>query len=244
MKLQRFMMRRSRCKWFCLATCLLACLLLSVGCQQERQPSQQPEAPQEAMSLQPARLSQQEQRLLALTGVNDLIFNYVADEALQSVRLQCYQLSADNQWQPISGGGQYNVSSADGRLALQVTTLADGLRVGVQSANGAVSASRKTAPQPTVLPEGMQWETVQAAQQTIVYQEELPLLIQYQRPADTFIAYAISDFYHPERFTQQGLHQVYALTIQFSRNQLGDNPLPQEDPDETDEAAEADQEAA
>ena len=163
------------------------------------------------MIIQTARLSQEEQRLLSLTGSTDLLFDYVADQSLQSIQLQCYQLDAQNQWQPISGGGQFNVSSANGRLALQASPLADGLRVGVQSANGAVSASRKTAPQSTTLPEGMQWETVKAEQQTIAYQ--------------------ISDFYYPERFTQQGLHQVYALTIRFSRNQLGDNPLP----DETDE---------
>ncbi len=183
------------------------------------------------MIIQTARLSQEEQRLLSLTGSTDLLFDYVADQSLQSIQLQCYQLDAQNQWQPISGGGQFNVSSANGRLALQASPLADGLRVGVQSANGAVSASRKTAPQSTTLPEGMQWETVKAEQQTIAYQEEIPLLIQYQRPVNQFIAYQISDFYYPERFTQQGLHQVYALTIRFSRNQLGDNPLP----DETDE---------
>lgn len=180
------------------------------------------------MTIQTARLSQEEQRLLALLGSTDLLFDYTADQALQSIQLQCYQLDAENQWQPISGGGQYNVSSAKGRLALQFSALADGLRVGVQSANGAVSASRKTAPQSTALPEGMHWELVKAEQQAIAYQEEIPLLIQYQRPVNEFTAYKISDFYYPERFTQQGLHQVYALTIRFSRNQLGDSPLPEE----------------
>lgn len=214
--------------------CCTACLFLLAGCQPDTQPAQQPQTQQEAMTIQTARLSQEEQRLLSLTGSTDLLFDYIADQALQSVQLQCYQLDAENQWQPISGGGQYNVSSADGRLALQVSTLADGLRVGVQSANGAVSASRKTAPQPTTLPEGMQWETITAEQQTISYQEEIPLLIQYQRPVNEFNAYQISDFYYPERFTQQGLHQVYALTIRFSRNQLGDNPLPEETDEEND----------
>ena len=211
--------------------CCTACLLSLTGCQQDTQPAQQPQTQQEAMTIQTARLSQEEQRLLSLTGSTDLLFDYVADQSLQSIQLQCYQLDAQNQWQPISGGGQFHVSSANGRLALQASPLADGLRVGVQSANGAVSASRKTAPQSTTLPEGVQWETVKAEQQTISYQEEIPLLIQYQRPVNQFIAYQISDFYYPERFTQQGLHQVYALTIRFSRNQLGDNPLP----DETDE---------
>lgn len=181
------------------------------------------------MTLQTARLSQQEQRLLALIGSADTLFDYQADSELGSVQLQCYQLDANCQWQPISGGGQYNVSSSGGRLALQFTALADGLRVGIQSKNGAVSASRKTAPQQTVLPEGVQWETVMAGTTDIIYQEELPLLIQYQRPSDEFVAYQISDFYHPERFRQQGFQQVYALTIRFSRSQLGDDLLSSEE---------------
>lgn len=196
------------------------------------------------MIIQTARLSQEEQRLLSLIGSTDLLFDYVADQSLQSIQLQCYQLDAQNQWQPISGGGQFNVSSANGRLALQASPLADGLRVGVQSANGAVSVSRKTAPQSTTLPEGMQWETVKAELQTIAYQEEIPLLIQYQRPVNQFIAYQISDFYYPERFSQQGLHQVYALTIRFSRNQLGDNPLPDETDEEIAEETEFEEETA
>ena len=132
---------------------------------------------------------------------------------------------------------RYNVSSAQGRLALNFNTLADGIRACFQSENGAISASRKNVPQQTVLPEDMAWQTFTAEQQPVQYEREIPLVIQCAMPKNEFTAYDVSDFNHPERFTQQGLHQVYALTVRFSRNQLGNNPLPDEDV-ETEEAIE------
>lgn len=65
--------------------CCTACLLLLAGCQPDTQPAQQPQTQQEAMTIQTARLSQEEQRLLSLTGSTDLLFDYIADQALQSV---------------------------------------------------------------------------------------------------------------------------------------------------------------
>ena len=225
-------------KQYRLLLLLALCVLLLSGCQSQQPTQQQTRISAPApLTIQPAILNQDERRLLDLVGATDLIFTYNVNDELKSASVCCYQLDENNQWQLISGGGQYNVSSAQGRLALNFNTLADGIRACFQSENGAISASRKNVPQQTVLPEDMAWQTFTAEQQPIQYEREIPLVIQCAMPKNEFTAYDVSDFNHPERFTQQGLHQVYALTVRFSRNQLGNNPLPDEDV-ETEEAIE------
>lgn len=207
---------------------LMLCLFLLSGCNQQ-QANQQPRNPELAeMSIQTATLSQEEQRLLSLLDSSDYIFDYNADKNLQSVSVQCYKLDENSQWVPVSGGGKYNVSSSTGRIAILFHNLADNLKIRFQSSEGGVTGSGKTVQQQTVLPENMQLENIVATQQDIVYDQEIPLIIQCQMPKNEYTAYKITDFSHPERFAQQGIHTVYALTIRFSRNQLGDNLLPDE----------------
>lgn len=217
-------------KRFRLLLMIALCVLLLSGCQNQQPVQQQTQLSTPApLTIQPAVLNQEERRILDLVGASDVIFAYNVNDDLKSASVCCYQLDENSQWQLISGGGQYNVSSAQGRLALNYNTLADGVRVCFQSENGAVSASRKTVPQQTVLPEDMTWQTFTSNPQDIQYEREIPLVIQCAMPKNEFTAYDVSDFAHPERFTQQGLHQVYALTVRFSRNQLGNNPLPEDD---------------
>lgn len=114
---------------------ILCCLLLLSGCQNQQQPQQQQTEPVDlSMTIRQAALTQEERRLLALIGSSDLIFSYYADDNLQSAAVTLYQLDENNQWQQLSGGGKYNVSSADGRLALNFQHLANGGRVCFQSA--------------------------------------------------------------------------------------------------------------
>ena len=208
---------------------ILCCLLLLSGCQNQQQPQQQQTEPVDLfMTIRQAALTQEERRLLALIGSSDLIFSYYADDNLQSAAVTLYQLDENNQWQQLSGGGKYNVSSADGRLALNFQHLANGGRVCFQSAGGAVS-SASHFPQQTAVPEDMTLQTFTAAPQSITYEQEIPLVLQCIMPKNEYTAFNTTDFEHPERFTQQGIQQVYALTVRFSRNQLGNNPLPEDD---------------
>lgn len=205
------------------------CLVLLGGCNPQQANQQQQNHNIAEMSIQTAVLSQEERRLLSLLGSSDYIFDYHVDKDLQSASVFCYQLDENSQWQPVSGGGKYNVNSANGRLALQFKNLADNLQVRFQSPEGAVTGSGKNVPQQTTLPEDMTLENIAATQQNIVYNQEIPLIIQCQMPKKEYTAFKITDFSNPEQFTQQGIHTVYALTIRFSRNQLGDNLLNDED---------------
>lgn len=207
---------------------LLLCLFLLSGCNQQQTNQQQQNPDLAEMSIQTATLSQEEQRLLSLLDSSDYIFDYNADKNLQSASVRCYRLDENSQWVPVSGGGKYNVSSSTGRIAILFHNLADNLKIRFQSSEGGVTGSGKTVQQQTVLPENMQLENIVATQQDIVYDQEIPLVIQCQMPKNEYTAYKITDFSHPERFTQQGIHTVYALTIRFSRNQLGNDLLPDE----------------
>ena len=75
----------------------------------------------------------------------------------------------------------------------------------------------------------MTLQTFTAAPQSITYEQEIPLVLQCVMPKNEYTAFNTTDFEHPERFTQQGIQQGYALTVRFSRNQLGNNPLPEDD---------------
>ena len=208
---------------------ILCCLFLLNGCQNQQQPQQQQTKPVDlSMTIRQAALTQEERRLLALTGSSDLIFSYCADGDLQSAAVTLYQLDENNQWQQLSGGGKYNVSSADGRLALNFPHLANGGRVCFQSADDAVSSASRF-PQQTAVPEDMTLQTFTAAPQPITYEQEIPLVLQCVMPKNEYTAFNTTDFEHSELFTQQGIQQVYALTVRFSRNQLGNNPLPEDD---------------
>ena len=173
------------------------------------------EAP--AMYVEPAALTKEEQDLTKLLGINTeyRIYDFVADDSLQSVRLTTYEL-IDGSWKPIMEDGQ-NFSGTEGRIALEFNKIAEGLRTAIQS-NGNSSAY-------TVDPiddvSGMGCTTSMLTQRTeLLYEQEIPLVIQIITSQSDIYSFQVEYFNHPEEYQKHGYEHVYAITAQFCQKKL------------------------
>ena len=187
---------------------IAACLLLSlVGC------SREPDAP--SMYLQPAQLTEEEENIVELLGLDPQhhIFDFSADDSIQSIQVNTYQLR-DGAWDLISGGGGYTFTDLSGRLALGFDKIPNGLRAALQSEDICGSTSHNANPETDF--EGMGCANSFLSNQTdIVYEQELPLAIQIITEKNEITSYQVEYFSHPEEYTEY--EYVYAITVRFSQ---------------------------
>ena len=111
-------MRKARFVWI-----ILLVLMLS-GC-----------AKNEGMYVEPAQLTQEEQEIAELLGLNTehRIFDFTVDDTVQTVQVNVYELE-NGGWSRISGGGGLDFSDCtSGRLALGFDQIASGVRIALQS---------------------------------------------------------------------------------------------------------------
>lgn len=54
----------------------------------------------------------------------------------------------------------------------------------------------------------------------VVYEKEIPLVIQIMTSKNQVAAYGVDYFEHPEEYERHGYEEVYAVTIKFSQKKL------------------------
>ena len=196
-------------KWLPL---LLIALLLLTGCTT---------AKEEQMTVSIAKLSEEETaiaKLLDGTGSAN-IYDYKADETLQSISINSYEL-IDGKWEPCIGGGTAAVTGAEGRFALDFDVLPDQLHVAFQDEEG-MHSTTYAAPEKLDVSE-MSRSTMRLDElSSFEYEEEIPLVAQIITRQNEIHSFTPDDvFGDPAKIAAYGHDHVYVVTVTFSQNPL------------------------
>ena len=165
-------------------------------------------------SIQPARLTQEEQDIVQLLGMGDdsLIYDFELDGTAQSVEICAYQL-LDGGWQPLTSGAR-QLTGTEGRLALRFEIIGDGVCTSVQSGHHGSSDSW-SSPEP-VQGEELGWHTAVRSDRTeIAYEQEIPLVVQFGGSGSAVPSFGVDGFFTPGDYT--GCEYAYAITVRFSQ---------------------------
>ena len=207
---------------------VLALALLSalVGCQKE------PEGPE--MYIQKAQLTEAEENIVKLLGdENDqLLYDFVLDNTVQCLQVNTYELQG-SEWKLISGGGGQAFTDPKGRLALDFNSLAEGLRVAIQSEHSGGSNAYRRDDTEDLGTIGR--ATSMLSDKTeIVYEQEIPLVTQILSSKAEIVSYQPDYYFQPEEYAKLGYEKVYAITIRFSQKSVSEQePAPWGNEEET-----------
>lgn len=181
-----------------------------------------------AMYIEAAQLTEEEKQIASLLGLNTehRIFDFVLDDRVQSMQVNTYEL-LDGEWRMISGGGGQAFSDAEGRIALGFDNIAEGLRIAVQSEH--TGGSTTYTPDPADDFAGMGYATSTLNDPTeIVYEQEIPLVVQIVTAKDEIHSYMVEYFHTPEEYAKHGYEYVYAITVCFSQKTVAELSSAQE----------------
>jgi len=174
------------------------------------------------MTIQPALLSEEEEdlaQLLALGMESYRIFDFRADSA-RSVQFNTYEL-VDGEWKLLQGGGGAEVTGGKGRIALTFGKITDGVRLALQSEG--TNASTSFQPEPGDDVSGMAFGTSKLDDAAdIELEKEIPLILQIATSKSELIMYKVDYFGMPRELAKHGYEHVYAITVTFSSQSLGD----------------------
>lgn len=203
-------MRRKRC----LALLLGAVMALSLCACAGKDPD---------MSIQPAQLTEEETRLLELLDVGMeqyRIFDFTVSDKVQSVQINTYELK-NGMWEVLVGGGGHAFADPNGRLALRFGKLTEGVGTALQGESGYGSASYTLPPQEDGAALSYATSTLSRSI-PLAYDQEIPLVIQVATTKNEIHSYDVDYFNKPEEYAKLGYEHVYAITVLFSREPLGD----------------------
>ncbi|MDE6589484.1 MAG: hypothetical protein K2K53_03885, partial [Oscillospiraceae bacterium] len=171
----------------------------------------------EAMTIQPAQLSADEEALGQLLDV-DMDFYHIFDfqteggnsakkTGVQSVQLTLYEL-ADGEWAPLIQDREA-FSDTSGRIALSFGKIAEGVRIAVQGENSFSSRTQDMTPGDDVL--SMAHATsMLTSTTTIELDKETPLVIQIATTKGEIRSYGVEYFSMPREYAKHGYEHVYA----------------------------------
>ena len=171
-----------------------------------------------AMTIQPAQLSQEETDLLDLLAIqadNYRIFDFQLKEnsGVQSMSLTVYEL-AEGDWKVIAQS-QKAFTDPEGRIALTVGKVTDGMTTAVQSASGGGSNTYTPIPKDDV--SGMAFATSKLSEPAAIeLNQEIPLMLQVATAKSEFTTYDVDYFGMPRELAKHGYEHVYAITVAFS----------------------------
>lgn len=172
------------------------------------------------MYIEVAQLTEEEKDIADLLGANvdQLILDFFVDDTVQRLQVNTYEL-VDGEWALISGGGGQAFSDAEGRIALGFDCLAEGLRTAIQSEHSSGSTTHEKVPDENISKMG--YATAMLSNKTeIIYEEEIPLVIQIITSKNEIHSYGVEYFEHPEEYEKYDYEYVYAITICFSQTPL------------------------
>ena len=100
---------------------------------------------EEKMYIEPAQLTEEEEEIALLLGLNteQRIYDFTLDESVQSIQVNTYRLM-DGEWKLEAGGGGQAFSDTEGRIALGFERLDEGIRIAVQSEHTGGSTEYKS----------------------------------------------------------------------------------------------------
>lgn len=168
------------------------------------------------LKIEAASLTEEESNILKLFGadIDSKIFDYIVDENTKSVRIKQYILDENLEWKE-QGSSSSQIKDLKGRIAISINEEL-GLRIAFQDKNGVTSWSSDSE----------KWgDTINKARATswannsdIVYEQEIPLVIQIITQSNEITTYGVDSFFDTERL--KGHDSVIAVTITFSQTEL------------------------
>lgn len=175
------------------------------------------------MYIEPAELTQEEEKIAALLGLNTKhrIFDFVLDEKVQSIQMNTYRL-VDGEWKLETGGGGQAFTDAKGRIALGFERLDEGHRIAIQSEHTGGSTEYESGRNTDLAEIGGYATSVLAEKTEFTYEEEIPLVIQIITSKNEIVTYQTDYFYSPEEYQKLGYEGVFALTIRFSQKTVAE----------------------
>lgn len=178
-----------------------------------------------AMYIQPAQLTEKEKAVAKLLGADtdQFLLDVVLDNTVRSVRFCYYELTDDGEWHTFSGGRMaLDGSETRGRMAFTYGDLSKGTRAAVQFGDN-FSASSRTPPPEEEPEERMGGGSIRLSErEKIVYDQEIPLVVQVVTSKNETSLYDLDYFFQPEVYVDLGYEHVYALTVTFSQDSLGE----------------------
>ncbi len=186
------------------------------------------------MTIQPALLSEEENALLELLGVemgNYRIFDFQLKEnsGVQSMGTTVYEL-VDGDWKPIAQEHKA-FTDPEGRIALTVGKVTDGVTTSVQSASSGGSSTYVPTLEEDV--SGMAFATSKlSGSASIELDREIPLMLQVATAKSEFTTYEVDYFGMPRELAKHGYEHVYAVTVMFSEKTVAqlDQDAPTSEP--------------
>ena len=175
------------------------------------------------MSVQPAQLTQEESNLVKLldVGMEDFhIYDFTVSDKVQSIQINAYELE-DGAWSMVVGGGGHAFTDPKGRLALRFGKLTEGMSVALQGESSSGGVSHHTEPEEGGGPMSFATSTLTRSM-PVVYEEEIPLVIQVATTQSEIRTFDVEYFSRPEEYEKFNYEHVYAVTVRFSEKPLSE----------------------
>lgn len=170
----------------------------------------------EKMYIEPAHLSEKEENVGRLLGLNTdyAIYDFALEDGVQTMEVRTCQLT-DGKWEAISDGAQA-FEDTEGRIALNYEKIAGGVRIAVQSDN----EDGATSYVPDIEDDFSQMSvlTTKLDDRTeIIFDREIPLVLQIMTSKNEIRSQSMEQFFDPDSLEEQGYEHVYAITVRFSQ---------------------------
>ena len=176
----------------------------------------------EKMYIEPAQLTEEEEKIAALLGLDthQKIYDFVLDETVQSIQVNTYRLM-DGEWKLETGGGQA-FSDATGRIALSFERLDEGIRIAIQSEHSGGSTEYDSERNEDLNEIGSYATSILSEKTEFAYEEEIPLVVQIITSKNEVVSYQVDYFNSPEEYEKYGYEGVFAITVRFSQKTVGE----------------------
>ena len=175
------------------------------------------------MYIEPAQLTEEEEKIAALLGLNtqQKIYDFVLDETVQSIQVNTYRL-IDGEWKLETGGGGQAFSDATGRIVLSFERLDEGVRIAIQSEHSDGSTEYDSERNEDLNEIGSCATSILSEKIEFAYEEEIPLAVQIITSKNQVVSYRVDYFNSPEEYEKYGYEGVFAITIRFSQKTVGE----------------------
>lgn len=175
------------------------------------------------MYIEPAQLTEEEEKITALLGLNkqQQIYDFVLDETVQSIQVNTYRL-IDGEWKLETGGGGQAFSDVEGRIALSFERLDKGLRTAIQSEHAGGSTEYDSERNEDLNEIGGYATSILSEKTEFAYEEEIPLAVQIITSKNEVVSYPVDYFNSPEEYEKFEYEGVFAITVRFSQKTVGE----------------------
>ena len=178
---------------------------------------------EEKMYIEPAQLTEEEEEIASLLGLNteQRIYDFTLDESVQSIQVNTYRLM-DGEWKLEAGGGGQAFSDTTGRIALGFERLDEGNRIAIQSEHTDGSTEYKSERNEDLNEIGSFATSVLPGKAEVVYEKEIPLAVQIITSKNEVVSYQVDYFHSPEEYEKLGYEGVFAITVRFSQKTVAE----------------------